>query len=393
MPLPIGMLIVLWLVGWTLRVPVLVAPPLATQMADTFGLGEAEVGALTMLPIVAVALGAIPAAWIIARFNLRVAIMGGILVMTTASLARGYAPSSTVMFTMSVVMGLGIAVFQTALPAATRAWTPTHVALGSATYLNGMMVGELSGAGLTLPLVLPLAEGDWRMALVLWSIPILLIALMVAWVRLPDTEKDFIEGHTTRPVGLATLPRWNDGRAWQLGLLLAGSITVFYVINAYAGILLRTRGETAALDRLLLAYNAMPLFASFFVLAAPSWVGSRRSMAISAAAAAAGLAGFTLLDGWMSWGAALIAGFAATVEMILLVSLPARIARGTAVTRLSAGMTMIGFAIAFILPLVGGWLASRAEWTEMALIPSLIFSVLVLSALGRTPGHPEYEDR
>ncbi len=166
MPLPIGMLIVLWLVGWTLRVPVLVTPPLATQMADTFGLGEAEVGALTMLPIVAVALGAIPAAWIIARFNLRVAIMGGILVMTTASLARGYAPSSTVMFTMSVVMGLGIAVFQTALPAATRAWTPTHVALGSATYLNGMMVGELSGAGLTLPLVLPLAEGDWRMALV-----------------------------------------------------------------------------------------------------------------------------------------------------------------------------------------------------------------------------------
>ena len=52
----------LWLVGWTLRVPVLSDPPLATRIADAFALGETGVGALTMLPVVAVAFGAIPAA-------------------------------------------------------------------------------------------------------------------------------------------------------------------------------------------------------------------------------------------------------------------------------------------------------------------------------------------
>ena len=56
--LPVGMLVVLWLVGWTLRVPILAAPPLATRIADALGLGEAGIGALTTLPVVAVAFGA-----------------------------------------------------------------------------------------------------------------------------------------------------------------------------------------------------------------------------------------------------------------------------------------------------------------------------------------------
>ena len=38
-----------------------------------------------MLPVVMVAAGAVPAAWIIARFGLRGAIVAGLLVMTAAS--------------------------------------------------------------------------------------------------------------------------------------------------------------------------------------------------------------------------------------------------------------------------------------------------------------------
>jgi CP family cyanate transporter-like MFS transporter len=190
LPLPIPVFTLLWLVGWTLRVPVLAAPPLATRIGETYGLGTAGIGALTMLPVVAIAFGALPAAMIIARFGLKVTIVGGLLLMATASAARGYAPSAAMLFFVSVLMGLGVAVFQTALPAATRVWTPVHIALGSAVYLNGMMVGEMSGAGLTLPAVLPLAGGDWRAALVLWSVPVVLIALLTLVFRTPgaDTE-------------------------------------------------------------------------------------------------------------------------------------------------------------------------------------------------------------
>ncbi len=389
-PKPISMLIVLWLVGWTLRVPILSAPPLATRIADTFGLGEAGVAALTMLPVIAVAFGAIPAAWIISRFGLRMAIIGGLLVMVAASVARGQVPSAALLFMVSVLMGMGVAVFQTALPAATRVWTPTHVALGSAVYLNGMMVGELSGAGLTLPVVLPLASGDWQLALILWAIPILGIAALVALVRLPKERADCNES-VQGDLCQTSLPNWNDGRVWQYGLLLASSAVVFFVINAYVGTLLRARGETHALEWLLFAYNATPLMGSIAVLAAPRWVGLRWPIAVTAVLAMLGLLGFTLLEGWISWAAALLAGFAATIEMILLVSLPATIASGTAVTRLSAGMTLIGYTIAFILPLVGGWLADKTSWIEMALVPSLVFTVLALMALGRESHYASYK--
>ena len=88
--------------------------------------------------------------------------------------------------------------------------------------------------------------------------------------------------------------------------------------------------------------------------------------------------------------AAMVAGFAATIELILLVSLPPAIARGIAVTRLSAGMTLIGFTTAFLLTLLGGWVADQSSRIEMALVPSLIFMVAALFALGRQPEYPAY---
>lgn len=389
--LPIPLFVILWLVGWTLRVPVLAAPPLATRIGATYELEAAGIGALTMLPVVAIAFGAIPAAMIIARFGLKAAIVGGLLLMAATSSARGYAPSSTILFLMSVLMGLGVAVFQTALPAATRVWTPNHTALGSAIYLNGMMVGEMSGAGLTLPIVMPMAAGDWRLALVIWSVPIVLIALVSALARPPEGKGELSESASNKVHSTATLPRWSDRQIWRYGILLASSVVAFYVINSYAGAILEDRGETEGLAGVIFAYNATPLLASFTVLAVPKWIGRQQPIAVSAVIAVAGLAGFTFLSGWPSWLAALIAGFAASIELILLVSLPAFIAKGHAITRLSAGMTLIGYGMAFVLPLAGGWLAKRLDWLEMALIPSLVFMVIALFAVGKGQRFPEYE--
>ncbi len=378
------MFAILWLIGWTLRVPILAAPPLATRIADSFGLGEPGIGALTMLPIVAVAFGAIPAAWIISRLGLRLSIAGGIAIMALASIARGYVPSSALLFAVSILMGLGVAVFQTALPAAARTWTPSHAALGSAIYLNGMMLGEFSGAGLTLPLILPLSSGDWRTALVIWSIPILLIAILAYLVKPTKCgnteEKTTVNQTATEP----SLPRWNDGQVWQFGLLLASSIVIFYSINAYAGTVLRSRGEEQALAGLLFTFNLAALLASFVVLAAPSWIGKRNPLGAATLIAILGLAGFVLLNGWASWMCAVVAGLSSTIELILLVSIPAEIAKGHGVTRLSAGTTLIGYGIAFILPLLGGWVAERTGQTQLALLPALVFSILIFPALGRT---------
>ena len=382
------MLVALWLVGWALRVPILAAPPLAVEIGNSFGLGKAGIGALTMLPVMAVALGAIPAAWIISRYSLRRVIAGGVLIMAVASAARGYVPSASLLFACSLFMGLAVALFQTALPSATRVWTPKHIALGSAVYLNGMMLGETSGAGLTLPVVMPLAGGDWALAILFWSIPVVLIAALVAFMPIAnDTEEN---APATSQNSQPTLPRLNDIHVWQYGLLLASSVVAFYVINAYCASVLTSRGEEYALEELIFAFNAMPLLASFVLLLAPNWVGLRAPLAIAAVFAALGLLGFIFTDGWLSWAGALVCGFAATIELILLVSLPPAIAKGIAVTRLSAGMSLLGFSLAFVCTLIGGYLADWFAWTELALMPALTFMLGALLMLGRQARYPEY---
>ncbi|MCE8044366.1 MFS transporter [Halomonas desiderata] len=388
---PYGMLAIMWLVGWTLRVPILTAPPLAINIADSFGLGEAGIGALTMLPVVAVAFGAIPAAWIITKFGLRTAIVGGLICAAAASMGRGQAPSAELLFFASVVMGFGIAVCQTALPLATRAWTPTHLALSSTVYLNGMMAGELSAAGLTRPIVLPLANFDWRIALLLWSIPIITVAILVLLSRPANTESSPNSTGKKELFPEPSIPSLGDGRVWQYGILLGSSVVAFFIINAYSASVLQARGESEALSALLLAYNSTPLLASLCLLLVPHWIGKRAPLAIFAVAAVIGLSGFIFFEGWLSWISALIVGYSATVKTILLVSLPPRIASGTAVTRLSAGMTLIGFSLAFLIPLLGGWMADITGSVKMALYPALAFLIIALSSLGRRPTYPNYK--
>ena len=163
------------------------------------------------------------------------------------------------------------------------------------------------------------------------------------------------------------------------------------MVNAYSGSLLHERGEYETAELFHFAYNAMPLLASFVIIAAPGWVGARKPIAVSAIVTALGLGGFIRLDGWWAWEAAMIVGFVSTIELILLVSLPPAIAKGIAVSRLSAGMTLIAFAIAFLLTLLGGWMAAILGGIELSLVPALIFMVLALGALGKHAIYPKCE--
>ena len=361
----------MWSIGLFLRIPVLAAPPLARPIAAELGLDAVGIGALTTVPLFVLALGAVPAAWATGRFGVRRSIAAGLLISATMSAARGRADSAEALFAASIGMGLGIALFQTALPSAVKAWLPRRVALGSAVYLNGMMVGELSGAGLTLPVVLPLADGDWRVALAIWAVPAAAVALVSL---MPSLESAPVAS------GVPTLGV-PSRQTWALGLSLAASIAVFTAVNAYLSVTLAARGESDSLAALLLVYNAGPLAASLLLVPMGArWVGRRRPVAVSGALGVAGLVGFATLTGLSASISAVVAGIAATVQLILLVSLPPVLAHGRGVARLSATMTLLGYSIAFALPLAGGALAEATGTVALAFAPTATFAALVVIA-------------
>ncbi|CAO1667369.1 Major facilitator superfamily (MFS) profile domain-containing protein [Salinicola sp. NYA28a] len=382
--LPWGALALLWLVGLYMRLPILIAPPLAGEIAESLSLGSAAIGALTTVPYVVLALSMMLAVRFARRIGMLRALALALAVVAIGSGARGFTFSAPLLFGASVVMGLGLAVMQVTIPALLRDWTPRHLALGSSVYLNGMTVGELIGAGGTRPVVLALAGGSWQAAMLLWSLPALMIVVLLVWrlrrrPQRPD-ETANPEDVPRRSISLRT------ARVWLMGVPLAASVGLFMATNAYMSSILDARGEADLLALALLLYNASPLAASLSMLwRGRRWVSRRWPLGLFATLGVLGLAAFLALDGWPALVALVISGFGITLELTLIMALPPCLERGDAVASLTAGMSFVGYSMAFVMPMIGGWLAERFADANLALWPMLLFAALSLCAIPRMP--------
>jgi len=347
----LGVLALLWLAGLYLRLPVLVAPPLAPRIGEALTLSQTHIGALTTLPVFMLAVGALLGSLLIMRMGARNALIAALALVAVTSAARGASSGAADLLLFSALMGLAIAVMQPALPALLPRWlSPARIALGSACYMNGMLMGEFIGAGLTLPVIMPLAGDSWRVALLLWSLPGLLVA---ALLLLPRRNLNAAE-----TASLHWLPSWRDPLMWQMGLLLGATAALFFGTNAYMASILEQRGEIGRLASALFWFNLAQVAASLLMLLMIGrWVARRGPIIFSTGGAITAMVLFLLLEGWPAIAFAVLTSFFAGVLLILLVTLPPRIYGSAHAGRLSAGNFTIGYTLAFVVPLLGGWLA------------------------------------
>lgn len=374
-------LALLWLVGLYLRLPILVAPPLAPMIGAELELSQSEVGALTTIPVLMLALGALPGALAIARFGPVLTVAGSLVLLAVASAARGLAPPTGVLLGATAVMGFAIAVMQPALPVLVMRWCPQALALGSAVYMNGLLAGEFVGAGLTLPLVMPWLDGSWRGALVFWSLPALVVALLVV-LRGRITAA----GADEASVNGAWSPRWREARVWKFGVILAASSAGFFGTNAYLGSILAERGEAHLLDSTLFLFNAAQVVGSLLMVALGRWLVGRPGPVL---AIAAGLPLCLLVSalshGFLFVGAIVLVGLATCVQLILMVSLVPQITSEQEAGPLAAGMFTVGYLLGFVVPLLGGAIADLTGHAAAAWWP-LIGLAGIAAVVALSPG-------
>ncbi len=141
-------------------------------------MSETQVGLLMGLPLAMFAIAALPGSLLVARFGALRTLVIGMVITALAGSGRGGAFDIATLYAATMVMGFGIAIMQPALPALVREWVPHRTVLGSAMASNGMLVGATLASIFTIPFVLPLVGGSWRLDLVIWSAPVLLIALV-----------------------------------------------------------------------------------------------------------------------------------------------------------------------------------------------------------------------
>jgi len=363
--------VLLWLAGVYLRIPILVAPPLAPFISDDLALSQALTGALTTLPILMLAIGAMPGSLAISRIGPRNTLALAMVIMVIGSAGRGLVPDTFTLMLASAVMGLGVAMMQPALPALLPRWLePHHIAIGSAIYMNGMLMGEFIGAGITLPVLMPLLNNSWRATMLAWSLPALLVA---AALFLPKRDM-------ARPVRRAAwLPDWKNPLTLRIGLLLGLSGSMFFGLNAYMGNLLEQQGHFEKLPDALFWYNIAQVFASFIMLKmARRWVGRKSLIVAMAILSILGTAGTVLFAGWPAIISATIMSFFAGILLILLVALPPLLVPSEETGRLSAGTFLVGYTLAFSVPMLGGVLADWTGDIRHAILVMLCYSLLVL---------------
>ncbi len=365
---------VLWFAGMDLRLTLLAVPPVIPILHRELHLNETAVGALSGIPVLILGLAAIPGSLVIARLGAKRALLIGIVLVAVASGLRGAGNNVVVLFVMTVIMGVGIAGMQPAFPALVHEAYPSRIAVATSVWANGLLVGEALAASLTLPFVLPLVGGRWQWAFALWSVPVALTALAVA-LLVPSSHT-----HAGRP--RAWLPNWRDQRLWEVGVLQSTASLIYFGANTFVPDYLHATHQAPLVAPALAALNIGQLPASLAIGLLPWRVIARRENCfVVAAAIAVALWGLLVVGGWATIAATGCFGFCGAFILVLSFAMPAMLAEGPDVARMSAGIFTISYLIAFVATLAAGAAWDRTHVLATAFLP-LGLALAIIAAVG-----------
>lgn len=341
---------------------VLAIPPLLPAIHRDLHLDEKLVGALTALPVLLLAGAAVLGSLLVARLGARHALLLGLCLVAGAGAARGAGHSITVLFLMTFIMGAGIAVSQPALPSLVRQWFPAHSGLATAAFSNGILVGEILAASLTVPFIISLVNGRWESALVVWSLPVVLTALaIVAWT--PGSRPE------AGAVPALWWPDWRKKQTWRLGIILGCASTAYFASNAFIPDYLKVTHHATLVAASLTSLNLGQLPASLMVAASPRLFIARRWPIVASGmvmlVAALGL--YTSGSLVVIWAG--ILGFASAMILVLLLALPPILTAEHDVHRLSAAMFAITYTCSFSVSRLGGAVWDATSLPATAFVP------------------------
>jgi CP family cyanate transporter-like MFS transporter len=359
-------LLLLWLGGVDLRLTMLAVPPLIPLIHRELHLDEKSVGALVSLPVLLLAIAAVPGSLLIAKLGVRGALVAGLGFVAVFGALRGFGPSTPVLFTSTFLMGVGVAVSQPAFPSLVREWFPRRIAIATAVYSNGILVGETLPTALTTPVgVLPAAHGDWRWALALWSVLVVVSAVAIV-LAAPARRRA-----TQAAVPARWWPSWLEGQTVRIGLVMGMASAVYFGTNAYVPDFLDQTGRHNLISPTLAVLNGAQLLTGPAVLIWQRLLTGRVGFIGSSALMVVAQLGIVLTPGAgvILW--AFVLGFAAALAFIVVLTLPPRLAAAGDVHRMSAAIFTVQYGVAFVVPLTAGALWDATGVAVLAFAPGV----------------------
>jgi MFS transporter, CP family, cyanate transporter len=370
----------LWLAGVAMRMTLLVMPPVIPQVHGELHLSETQVGLLIGLPLAVFAIAAIPGSLLIARIGATVAVTLGMAIAAIAGGARAAAVDVWTLYAAAIVSAFGVAIMQPGMPTLVREWLPSRIALGTIGYSAGMLMGAMFPAVFTIAFVLPAVGGNWRLDVLLWAVPALLMApvFLLLSPRIRDSRDKLVAG------GGRWWPDWKNPLVWLLGFTFASNNSTYFVTSAFLGDYLVTLGKPELLGPALGWLNGSQIFAVAVLLVTVNRLQLRAwpFLVFGPIMFAAFLALLVFTSSsFVIVGAMAVIGVAAAVTMTAILALPALLVAPADVPRTAAGMFTVSYTCAVIIPTICGglWDLTGKPWTVFA---PLLISCVTLTVLG-----------
>ncbi|MBI3436116.1 MAG: MFS transporter [Proteobacteria bacterium] len=371
-------LALLWLAGVGLRITILAVPPVIPLINADIAMTETQVGILSGLPPVLFACAAIPGSLLIARFGAVRTLVTGLVATALGSALRGIAPDLLLLYAATIVTGFGVAIMQPSLPPLVHAWTPGRIGLGSAVFTNGLLVGEIIPVAFTLPILLPLLGGSWRLGFIAWAVPIVAIALIIVALA----PRSVAPASTRR----RWWPDWRDPLVWRLGLMFGSVNAMYFSANAFIPDYFIHTGKREAISAALTALNVGQLPASLLLLPYADRLLRRGWPYIVCGVVSFGATiGIAFGNATFAIAAAALLGFAAASVLVLIFALPPLLSAPDDVHRVTAAMMTISYSCAVIVPIISGLAWDTTGVAASAFAPIALIAFLLI-ALGPTIG-------
>jgi MFS transporter, CP family, cyanate transporter len=367
-------LALLWLIGVALRLAILAVPPAIPALREEFRLSGTEIAALSGVPIVIFAAASLAGSRLVARIGVVAAATTGLLLTALGSAARSLAFDTFSLLATTVVMGIGVAVAQPAMPALVGRWLPKRLVLGTGVYTSGLLVGEI--LPVSLPLLSPALADTWRVTFAAWAVPILAIAVLV--FALAPRE----EAKSEAAVSGRWWPDWPAFDVLRLGLIFGGVGPLYFGTNAFLPGYLSEAGRADLISPALTALNLGQLPASLLLIAFARYIERRAwPFILSSVIGLAGIGVIVATAGVLTVIGAAVAGFAAGAAFALGLTLPPLLSKPEEVARVAAAMFTVAYGSTVVVALLCGALwdfsaTARAAFLAIAIATTLPIALI-----------------
>jgi len=367
----------LWLAGLAMRMTLLVVPPVIPLIHEDLRMSETQIGLLIGLPLALFAIAAVPGSLLVARGGAKLAVTLGMVIAAVAGGLRGAAFDVWTLYVAAIATGFGIAIMQPGMPKLVHDWSPNRIGIATVVYSNGMVIGAILPPVLTIPFILPLVGGSWRLNFFVWAAPAILITIAFLLLSPKETHRS-----RAAPAAIGALwwPDWRNPLIWLLGFTFGCNNSPFFAANAFLGDYLASRGQADLLGPALASLNGAQLVALVLLFVVAGRLQQRAwPFLLFGPVMLAGFLGLILIKAPLAIlvSTALI-GISTVMTMTPILALPPLLAAPGDVARTAAGMLTISYTCAIVIPTLCG-----ALW-DMTGRPWIVFVPLCLCAVALT---------